>query len=429
MLSKRIISLLLVFMLMGVLIISGCSTQKTEAPKSEEKAEEQAEKVEEVKIGVLLPLSGPVAPIGVTNKRGHELAVEEINAAGGIKSLGGAKLKLVFADSQGDPKIGMSEAERLIKTENVSIMTGAYQSSVTYPSTQVAEKYKIPYVVPVAVKDEITERGFKYIFRLCPKASWYSRDQVRFAKEMGEKTGHFPKRVALVYENTDWGQSAAAGWKKYVPEAGMEIVLDAPYPASSSDLTPVVLKIKKANPDLILFTSYTSDAILLTNTIAEMKINAMGMIGGGGGHADPEYLKNTGKNSEYHFDLTEWSTDLGKPYVKEVNAKFKEKYGVDMNGESAETYAATYVIADALERAGSTDPEKIRQALAETKITEGPAMILPYDIIEFDEEGQNPHASLIMVQVRDGKRVTVWPESAKNPDYDPVWPVPKWEER
>ncbi|MHB1404030.1 MAG: ABC transporter substrate-binding protein [Desulfitobacteriaceae bacterium] len=411
--------------LIGLLTLTGCGSQ-TSGSNNQGGSSQGAK---EVKIGALLPLSGAVAPIGETCKRGQELATEEINAAGGIKSLGGAKLVLDFADSKGDPKVGMSEAERLIMKDKVAVMTGAYQSSVTYPSTQVAEKYKIPYVVPVSVMDDITERGFKYTFRLAPKASWYSRDQVKFSKEMGEQTGVVPKKVALVYENSDWGQSSAKGWNVSVPEAGMQIVLDAPYPSSSSDLAPVILKIKQANPDLILFTSYTSDAILLSNGIAEQKIDAMGMIGQGGGHADPEYLKNVGKNAEYGFDLTEWSPDLGKPGVKETNAKFKQKYGVDMNGEAAESYASMYVIADALERAGSAEPEKIREALTKTKITSGPGMILPYDSIEFDESGQNPKASLIMVQVHDGVRSTVWPFSAKNPDYKVVWPAPKWADR
>ncbi len=420
--SKKVISLVLIVMLMGMLALTGCSGNKGEAPNADTA-------VGEVKVGVLLPLSGPVAPIGVTSQRGYELAVEEINAAGGIKALGGAKIKLITADSRGDAKIGMSEAERLIQSDKVTVMTGAYQSAVTYPSTQVAEKYKIPYIVPSAVKDEITQRGFKYTFRTCPPMGWYTKAQVDFAVEMGKKTGKPAKRVALVYENTDWGQSAATAWKVDVPKAGMEIVLDAPYPATSSDLTPVILKIKQANPDFILFTSYTSDAILLTNGIAQMKINSYGMAGGGGGHADPEYMKNTGKNSEYHYDLCEWSTDVGKPGVKETNDKFKAKYGVDMNGESANCYASMYVLADALERAGANDPEKIREALSKTNLSTTNAMIMPNTSVQFDETGQNINASLIMIQVRDGQRVTVWPESAKNPDFEAVWPVPKFEDR
>jgi len=426
--TRKLAAYVLAILLFGSVLLTGCSGSTGSTDSTGSTGEEET-KVEEVKIGVLLPLSGPVAPIGVTSQRGHELAVEEINAAGGIKSLGGAKLKLIFADSRGDAMIGMSEAERLIKNEGVSVIAGAYQSAVTFPSTQVAEQYKVPYVVPSATKDEITQRGFKYVFRTCPPMAWYTRLQVQFAKEMGEKTGHIPKRVALVYENTDWGQSAGNNWKNDVPAAGMEIVLDAPYPATSSDLTPVVLQIKQADPDLILLTSYTADAILLTNAIAQMNVNSFGMIGGGGGHADPEYMQNTGENCEYHFDLCEWAPDLGKPGVKETNEKFKAKYGVDLNGESANCYAATYVIADALERAASTDPEKIREALSQTKITSGPAMIMPHEAIEFDESGQNIHAKLIMIQIRDGKRVTVWPFSAKNVDYDAVWPVPKFEDR
>jgi len=146
----------------------------------------------DVVIGNILPLSGPVAPIGKVGREIREMAVEEINAAGGIKSMGGAKLKMIYADSRGDPKVAMTEAERLITKDKVVCITGAYQSAVTYPSTEVAERYKVPYLVPVSVRDAITERGFKYTFRVAAKASWYARDQINFIKALGERTGLLP---------------------------------------------------------------------------------------------------------------------------------------------------------------------------------------------------------------------------------------------
>src|SRR5512139_430849 len=158
-----------------------------------------------VKIGNIEPLSGPSASVGVQGKQAREMAVEEINAAGGIKSLGGAKLELIYADSKSDPTVGMTEAERLINTEKVHILTGCWNSAVTYPTTQVAEKAGIPFVVPVSVRDTITERGFKYVFRVAAKDSWWVRDQFRFLDDMQKEFKTNFKTMALVYENGDWG--------------------------------------------------------------------------------------------------------------------------------------------------------------------------------------------------------------------------------
>jgi branched-chain amino acid transport system substrate-binding protein len=386
---------------------------------------------EEVVIGNILPLSGSAAPIGMVGRQIRELAVEEINGSGGIQSLGGAKLKMIYADSRGDPKIAISEAERLINVDKVSLITGAYQSAVSFPSTEVAERYKVPYVVPVSVKDAITERGFKYVFRLAAKASWYARDQVRFLEAMSKIDPI--NKVAMVYENTDWGQSTAEGWKPLLEKAGMEIVLDEPYPATTPDITPVVIKIKRAKPDAILFVSYAADAILLMNTLAELKVDVKAMVGSGGGHADPVFMKNTGKNCEYFFDAVEWAADLPRPGLKELNEKFKAKYGTFLSPEAANVYAAMYVIKNALESAASTDPKKIAEALRKTNFTGGKGFIVAYDKVSFDEEGQNPQAGLIVQQLLmvDGQmdRVTVWPPYSAREGFKPVYPIPKWSER
>ncbi len=389
---------------------------------------------EEVAIGNILPLSGPVAPIGKVGREIREMAVEEINAAGGIQSMGGATLKMIYADSRGDPKVAMTEAERLITRDKVVCITGAYQSAVTYPSTEVAERYKIPYLVPVSVRDAITERGFKYTFRVAAKASWYARDQINFIKAMEERTGLMPKKLAFVYENTDWGTSTAEGWRPLAQEAGFEVVLDEPYPANAPDLTPVVLKIKRAKPDFILFVSYIADATLLMNTIAEHEVDVMGIISSGGGHSDPQFIPNTGKNSLYHFDAVEWEADLNRPGLKETNKKFKERYGYNISPEAANVYASMYVLKDALERAGSSDPEKLREALAKTNYTQGQGMIVPYEKISFDGSGQNPQAQLVVVQIRqlsDGsiERCTIYPWAVGRAGFEPIYPIPTWKWR
>ncbi len=382
-----------------------------------------------VKIGNILPLSGPSASVGIQGKYARELATEMINNAGGIKSLGGAKLENIYVDSKSDPTVGVSAAERLINNNKVNILSGCWNSAVTYPATQVAERYKVPFIVPVSVRNTITERGFKYTFRIAAKDAWWARDQFKFLKDMEKKTGVALKTVAFVYENGDWGVGMAEQWAPLAKEHGYEIVLNEPYPSTASDLTPVVLKIKRAKPDILLLTSNAADAILLTNTMAAMRVKVKAVIGTGGGHADPMFRQNCGKNAEYMFDVVEWEADLSKPGIPEVNAEFKKRHGFGLAGESVDAFASVFVIADALERAASTDPEKIREALSKTHLNSGPGMIVSYDAVEFDGTGQNINAGIVMVQYRmiDGKleRVSVWPMSAARAGYEAVFPMPQ----
>lgn len=382
-----------------------------------------------VKIGNIEPMSGPSATLGQQGKAAREMAVEEINAAGGIKSLGGMKLELIYADSESKPEKGVAEAERLINTEKVHVLTGCWNSAVTYPTTAVAERYGIPFIVPVSVADKITEQGFKNVFRIAAKDSWWTRDQFAFLKDMQDEFGTKVEKLAFVYENGDWGKGFATQWKKLAEEAGYQIVLDEPYPSTATDLSPVVQKIRRARPDVLLLVSNAADAILLTNTIAEYKVQLKAIVASGGGHADPSFLKAAGKNAEHMFDIVEWETDINKPGAKEANDKFKAKNGYNLTGEAVDAYLAMYVLKDALERAGSLEPAKIREALAATNLTDGPGMIVGYDAVKFDATGQNEMASPVIVQIADLgqglERVTIWPKAARRAGYTPVFPVTK----
>ncbi len=382
---------------------------------------------ENVKIGSIIPLSGPSASVGVQAKQAREMAMEEINAAGGVKSLGGAKFEMVYADSESKPEKGVAEAERLINTEKVHILSGCWNSAVTYPTTAVAERYGIPFIVPVSVADKITEQGFKTVFRIAAKDSWWTRDQFAFLKDMETEFNSPIKKVAFVYENGDWGTGFAAQWKELAKKAGYEIVLDEPYPSTATDLSPVVQKIKRARPDVLMMVSNAADAILLTNTIAEYNVKLKAIIGSGGGHADPSFLKTTGKNAAQIFDIVEWETDVNKPGAKEANEKYKAKYKQNFTGEAVDAYLAMYVLKDALERAASLEPAKIIEALRTTDLSDSPGMIVGYDKVAFDKTGQNTHAALVVVQVNDiGKgmeRITVWPKNVRRAGYTPVFPM------
>jgi branched-chain amino acid transport system substrate-binding protein len=382
---------------------------------------------EVVKIGVILPLSGSLAPIGKTAKFGLDYGASEINESGGIKSLGGAKIQLVYGDSTGKPEVGLSEAEKLILKENVVGLMGTYQSSVTYTTTEVAERYKVPYLVIISTMPEITERGFKYVFRPTQKATHQASAQVDYLTYMGKKTGKEVKTVALLYENTDFGQGNAKVWKEFCAKYGFKIVLDEPYPHASTDLTPVVMKLKDKKPDAVLNSSYLSDIILLVKAVADLKFRYIAWVCAGG-ELDPKFTAAVGDLANYYFTVTPWQPDVirAKPWVAEVNKGFKAKTGDDLTTVSAMTYSNIYTFKDALERAASTDRENIRNSLATTKIASGKAMILPFEKIEFDQTGQNPYQRMIVSQFLNKEIRIVYPEEFAAPGIKAVWPHPSW---
>lgn len=405
--------------------------QPTSAPAAPAATSAPSASGQDIKIGVILPLSGDNAAGGQILKQAFDLAVKEINDAGGIKSLGGAKIKPIYSDDQNSPATGSKETERLITTENVAVMVGSFASSVTYPSTEVAERYKVPFLVPNSIADNITERGFKYTFRLERKASLWGQDQLNFLqwlnKNYGEPKGKPIKNIGLVYANSDQGKSQAVGWKKFAKDAGFNIVLDEAYPQTSADLTSVVLKMKEAKPDVVIFSSYASDAILLQKTMASQRADTLAYLGSSSGHSLPSFVQSVGDQANYFFDLTEWSPDLSVQATQDLSKRFKAAYGTELNGGGAFWYASAWVMADALQRAGSVDHEKIRDAFTKTHITSGPAMVIPWSPLEFDDQGQMQHTRMLVVQYQDKVRKTVYPDDVAS--TKPVFPQPTWADR
>jgi branched-chain amino acid transport system substrate-binding protein len=381
-----------------------------------------AQKVDSVKIGIIEPLSGPLALIGDKEVKAFQFAIKKINDAGGITSLGGAKLVPVIGDSEGKPEIGMTQAERLING-GALLLTGSNQSAVVFSATQTAERFKTSFVVATGVADNITERGFKYTFRVMGTSSMLSRQFLAFLKEVGRTTGKPVKSLGLMYEDTLFGQSMSKTHKDNAAGLGYTIAADLPYPSRTSDVTAQVSKLISAKPDFIILTSYLSDAILITRTLYEMNANPLGFLGTGG-YDQPDYIKETGNLSENFISNAIWSHTVNIPGVAELNAEFKKINGFDLTGFGGVCYSSMFAIKDALERAGSTDKEKIRNALVATDIkVKEKGNILHYGI-KFDEKGQNIHATELLNQIKGGQFVPVWPADfamAKT-----VWPFPGW---
>lgn len=390
---------------------------------------------EPIKIGCILPLSGGSATVGNQTMVGAEIAAQQINEAGGIEALDGAKLEVVFADSQSKPDVGVTETERVISRENVAALCGAFNSAVTFPATEVAERLKTPWVVVGAVKDEITERDFKYVFRINNKATYDAREQLDAMDMLKEEFGEGPKTIAMLYEGSDWGRSHAENVKKFAAERGYEIVLDEAAPPNQVDFGNQLLKIRAAKPDAVIVALYTPDHLLFTRQMMEQRLDVpYGVHSVGGGMEDPAFYEALPQEAvSYAFVQEDWQIDKLKttddPLILAADEATREELGYGMSAYTAQGFSAIYVIADALERAGSADREKLRDALAETDITSGPALITGYQRIKFDEQGQNTFAHGVISQNLDGERKTIWPKENRAPDTKPVWPVPGWGER
>ena len=390
-----------------------------------------------VKVGAVYPLSGATASTGEDLKQGVELALEIVNnkhddlnlpMAKEEGVLGGKKLEVVFADHEGKPDKGKAEAERLITQEKVVALFGSYHSSVTKTASQAAEQAGIPFVNAESTNAQLTERGFKWFFRTTPHDGTFAENAFQFMKDLNDQKGAGLKTVALVYENTDFGKGFANLAKGFASQYGFDIVEEVSYPAKTQSVSAEVQKLKAANPDAVIFVSYVSDAILYMNTMKELGFAPKLVWANDAGFIASGFLENLGKDGEYITSREVWAADLAqaRPLVAQVNKLYHDKYGEDMNGNSARAFTGMLVLADAINRAGSTDPEKIREALKATDIP-GDQLIVPWKGIKFGDDGQNMLGSGIVVQVLDGKYTTVWPFDLKAADI--VFPFPAWDAR
>ena len=376
----------------------------------------------EVKIGALHPLTGFLAHGGNQLKEGHDIAVEEINAAGGIKSLGGAKLVVLHADSQGKAEVGQAEAERLIQG-GVVALTGCFQSNVTFNATQIAERAKVPFLVTVAVADDITSRGFKYTFRFQPAQTATVKTSLEGLKALREMTGQSLKTAVYMHEDSIFGTGLAELVKKNASSYGIQILDTIGYSTRGlTDLTTEVARVKGLNPDLLFASGYMDDGILMIRTARELALDIKCIYGiMHGALGEPEFAQKVGELSEGIFSAgLHW--DPVKPEVQKLMSKYQSKYKKPFNYLTAHSYQATYVMADAMERAKSTDPKAVRDAIAKTNIKDH---IMPFlGPISFDERGECPTAQILLMQIQKGKETPVWPQ--KFSTGKPILPMPGW---
>lgn len=389
-----------------------------------------------VKIGVIYPLSGNSANAGNYSKMAIEVGADVINngnaelakimplaKGGGLPGLKGAKIQLIFADNQGTPAAGQNQALRLISEEKVAALIGAYQSGITVTASAIAERHGIPFLTAESVAANLTERGFKWFFRTTPVASDFARAYSTFLKEQkaaGQKVGS----IAIVHENTEYGNSVASVIADQFAKDGLNVTQKINYSANSSDVQPQVLQLKEKNPDVVIFISYTSDAILYAKTMKELNWKPAIMIADNAGFNDPSFVKSMAPMVEGLINRSAYSGGKPGSVPALFNALYKAKTGGDdLDDVSVRGLQGFLVMADAINRAGSTDPAKIRDALKATDL-KADQMAAGYDGVKFDDKGQNILASSVVTQMRGGKYLSVFPKARATTDV--ILPYKGW---
>jgi branched-chain amino acid transport system substrate-binding protein len=375
---------------------------------------------EPVKIGVIYPLTGNAASAGQSARDAVHLGAEIVNTAhpelkalplgntGGLSNLGGAQIELDEADHQGNPQVGQQQTLRLITQDHVVAMLGSYHSSVSLVATAVAERQGIPYLVADSVASNITGRGFKWTFRTTPIAPDFAKAYFQFLNDL-KKSGKKIDSIAIVNENTDYGTSVGASIVEGAKSANVKVAAQIAYNANSSDVTAQVLQLKTLNPDVVIFVSYTADIILYFKTMKNLDYLPPIIIGDDAGFSDPSFIPNVGDLAQGAINRSAF--DIGKPgsnsYI--VDQMFKAKYGRDLDDTSARWMQGFFVLADAINRAGSTEPDKIQAALRATDLKPD-QLIMGYNGVKFDDTGQNTLAATYLVQLKGKEYVSVWPE-------------------
>lgn len=362
----------------------------------------------EITIGSVHPLTGGLAGVGGLMNNGAQMAIDDINEAGGIEALDGAQLTLSDGDSQGQAAIGQSEAQRLIQDGAVALI-GTYQSDVTQNVAAVAERARVPLVIDVAVDDQILEQGYQYAFRIQPNATAMGTSGAQSLIEMGEQNNEPIETVSYIHIEGAFGQSVFDAFAAEAESQGVEVLDEVVYSGSNfTDATTQVREAAASNPDAIVATGYYPDSLLIAQSIQALDPDISALYGiANGAFDDGSFPADAGRAGEnvlsanYHYDAT-------SDRVADIRERFEEKYGEPMETASILSYQAVELIAEALEEAGSSDSADVRDALADLNF-EDP--LLAFDgPITFDETGQNENATVIVMQTQKGAVEQVFPE-------------------
>lgn len=359
---------------------------------------------ESVNVGVILPLSGPNAQFGINSRNGIQLVADEINENGGIEALGGAEINLIVSDATSNPTQAATVAQRMLSQDEVVAVLGAFASSLTLAISEVTERRQVP-LLTMSFSDQITDRGFEWVYQIVPVGSRLGRATFDYAVELAEANGDSLDRVAIMYEDTAYGTSQAEGLRAAAEEAGVEIVMDEAYPLGITDVSPLINQLRRSDAQVVFPVSYLNDSLLIVRSMRQQGID-IPTIGGAAGYIIPDFRAGLGDLTENVLSISPAAYDQAPDFTE----RFREEYGYFMVHEAQEHAALMGVLASALEAAGSTDPRAIKEQLDTMTFDEGWASVMTGGEVEFDEQGRNPNAVPLMVQWREGELVTVWPE-------------------
>jgi branched-chain amino acid transport system substrate-binding protein len=369
-----------------------------------------------VKVGILQPITGALAYDGQQGRMGAELAIRDVNAAGGIKALGGAKLEMVFGDARSTPEGGTQEVEKM-QADGVVAIVGGFASPICLAATQAAARYDLPYVVDVGVSDQIVRRGLKNTFRFGPGFGTCATQAVDNLVRINEAAGGPAKTVVLVHEDGLFGSGLAKLMQAELPKRGFEVLETIAHPTPTRDMSNVALQIRAKNPDLVIPSSYYGEFVLLSRTMQQQRIRPKGIYAVLNGAASNfRFLKEFPEAANYVMDCNHWH-DPRKPKALALRKEVETggnfwTYNIPMN------YSAVLLLADAIERAKSTDRARIIEALASSTLD---GHIMPYGPTKF-VDGQNAGAAPVNTQVQGGDIKVIFP--ADFADAKPVFPVP-----
>ena len=393
----------------------------------------------EIVLGLIYPMSGPSGQAGVDNKPVFEIAAEVANGTldlpfpfyqrlKGMPGLKGAKVRLIFADHQGKPELGQAEAERLITQEKVTALICCWHSNVTATASQVAERYGVPFLNAESSSPPLTSRGFQWFFRTSPHDGHFTQVMFDFFREFQAKRGVKLRTLGLTYEDTTFGTDSAKVQKELAAKYGYEVVADLQYRARATSLQSELQRLKAANPDVWMPTSYQTDAILFVRTGRELDYNPRMIMAQNSGHISSDFVREVGREAEGTLTRAPFSTDLidKRPVAKALNAVYAKRAGKDLYDFPARAFTGIMALLDAINRAGSTDPEAIRRALVATNIP-GDQLIMTWEGVRFDATGQNTGVKGIILQMQGGKYHTVYPFDVATRDV--LYPIPQWKDR
>jgi len=378
----------------------------------------------EVKVGLIAPMSGPWARQGDLMVKGANLAIDDINKAGGIKALGGAKLKLIVFDAGDTVEKAKNAAQRMVAQEPDLIgATGAWLSSFTLGVTEVTERAELP-VLTLSYSDQITARGFKYVFQTSPTGGAQSISTLPALMKMAEAaTGKKPATVAIISDNTAAPMSFAKPMREGgIDKLGMKLVVNEIFTPPLSDATPLIQKVRSSRPDLfLLLPTAISDDKLCLEKLHEFGLGRgrVPVISNGAHIGAPDLLKNLGKDllEGVMTVVANWGAKGQEDIIKEFVAKTGEPW---ITQDSISTYGDMMIFKEALEKAGAADRRKVAEAIRTMDTTTGPAHYFPGNRIKFDENGRRVGADVVIVQWQNGVPLTVYPPTSAV--AQPIWP-------